>query len=69
MSGAPFVMGKASSAFDQSHKLEDTTHAWRFINPQMQQRYGTDSMVQTGDNVAAEYNVSREDQDAYGLRG
>jgi len=68
MSRAPFVMGKAESPFDRSAQLFDTTLGWRFINPAMQHLYGCDSMVQTGDNVAAESEVSREDQDAFGLR-
>jgi 3-oxoadipyl-CoA thiolase len=68
MSRAPLVMGKPEMAFDRSQKLEDTTLGWRFVNPKMQQQYGIDSMVQTGDNVAAEYNISREDQDAFGFR-
>ena len=68
MTRAPFVMGKAESAFDRRAELVDTTLGWRFINPAMQQIYGTDSMVQTGDNVAAEYGVTREHQDAFGLR-
>jgi len=68
MSRAPFVMGKAEGPFDRGAQLADTTLGWRFINPIMQQLYGTESMVQTGDNVAGDYGVSREDQDAFGLR-
>lgn len=68
MSRAPFVLGKSEQGFDRGIKLEDTTLGWRFINPAMQRMYGTDSMVQTGDNVASEFNVSREDQDWFGLR-
>jgi 3-oxoadipyl-CoA thiolase len=68
MSRAPFVLGKAEGPFDRRAELADTTLGWRFINPVMQQMYGTDSMVQTAENVAAEYGVSREDQDAFGLR-
>jgi len=68
MSRAPFVMGKAESPFDRHAELFDTTLGWRFINPTMQQHYGCDSMVQTGDNVAAENQVSREDQDAFAFR-
>ena len=68
MSRAPFVMGKAETPFARGAELFDTTLGWRFINPAMQQAYGCDSMVQTGDNVAADYHVSREDQDAFGLR-
>ena len=68
MSRAPFVMGKAQTAFDRSPQLADTTLGWRFINPELQQKYGTDTMPQTGDIVAMEYKVSREDQDLYGYR-
>jgi 3-oxoadipyl-CoA thiolase len=68
MSRAPLVMGKPDTAFDRSQKLEDTTLGWRFVNPKIQRQYGIDSMVQTGDNVAAEYKISREDQDAFGFR-
>jgi 3-oxoadipyl-CoA thiolase len=68
MSRAPFVMGKADAAFSRNMKLEDTTIGWRFINPLMKARYGVDAMPQTGDNVADDYEVSREDQDAFALR-
>jgi 3-oxoadipyl-CoA thiolase len=68
MSRAPLVMGKPDTAFDRSQKLEDTTLGWRFVNHKIQRQYGIDSMVQTGDNVAAEYKISREDQDAFGFR-
>jgi len=68
MSRAPFVFRKAESSFDRSIELFDTTLGWRFINPALEQIYGCDSMVRTGDNVAAEDHVSREDQDAFGLR-
>ena len=68
MSRAPFVIGKTENPFERGLKLEDTTMGWRFINPVMQSLYGTDSMIQTGDNVAAEFNISREDQDAFALR-
>ena len=68
MSRAPFVMGKAETAFDRRHELYDTTLGWRFINPLMESAFRTDSMVQTGDNVASDYGVSREDQDAFALR-
>src|SRR5579863_5149385 len=68
MSRAPFVMGKAESAFARTAKMEDTTIGWRFINPEIQRRYGIDSMPETAENVAAEYNVSRADQDAFALR-
>jgi 3-oxoadipyl-CoA thiolase len=68
MSRAPYVLGKAEQPFGRGQKLEDTTLGWRFINPQMKQMYGTDSMPMTGDNVAQDYYVSREDQDAFSLR-
>lgn len=68
MTRAPYVLGKADSAFGRSQKLEDTTLGWRFINPAMKERYGVDSMPITGDNVADDYGVSREDQDAFALR-
>src|ERR1700726_4466024 len=68
MSRAPFVMAKADAAFSRSLKLEDTTLGWRFINPCMKAKYGVDSMPETGEMVAEEYRVSREDQDAFALR-
>ncbi|QIB51609.1 3-oxoadipyl-CoA thiolase [Pseudomonas sp. OIL-1] len=68
MSRAPYVMGKADTAFGRGQKLEDTTIGWRFINPLMKEQYGVDSMPQTADNVAADYGISREDQDAFALR-
>ncbi|HCH0556964.1 TPA: acetyl-CoA C-acyltransferase, partial [Pseudomonas aeruginosa] len=68
MSRAPFVMGKAGSAFGRDQRLEDTTMGWRFVNPQLKALYGADTMPQTGDNVAADDGVSREDQDALALR-
>ncbi|WP_025123378.1 MULTISPECIES: 3-oxoadipyl-CoA thiolase [unclassified Serratia (in: enterobacteria)] len=68
MSRAPFVMGKAESAFSRSMQLEDTTMGWRFINPQMQALYGVDSMPQTAENVATKFAISRQDQDAFALR-
>ena len=68
MSRAPFVMGKAESAFSRDANIYDTTIGWRFINPKMQQAYGTDSMPETGENVAADFNISRADQDAFALR-
>ncbi|MNZ22180.1 Beta-ketoadipyl-CoA thiolase [compost metagenome] len=68
MSRAPYVMGKADSAFGRSQKIEDTTIGWRFINPLMKAQYGVDAMPQTADNVADEYQVSRADQDAFALR-
>ena len=68
MSRAPFVMGKADSAFSRSAKIEDTTIGWRFINPLMKARYGVDSMPETAENVATDFKVSRADQDAFALR-
>ena len=68
MSRAPFVMGKAESAFSRDAQMYDTTIGWRFINPKMQEAYGTDSMPETGENVAAEFNISRADQDAFAWR-
>jgi len=68
MSRAPFVMGKAAEPFARTAKLEDTTIGWRFINPLMKAQYGVDSMPETAENVAAEFKVSRADQDAYALR-
>jgi 3-oxoadipyl-CoA thiolase len=68
MSRAPFVMGKADSAFSRSADIYDTTIGWRFINPLMKKQYGVDSMPETGENVAEEFCVSREDQDAFALR-
>ena len=68
MSRAPFVIGKADAAFSRSLKLEDTTLGWRFVNPLLKAKYGTDSMPETGEIVAEEYRVSREDQDAFALR-
>ena len=68
MSRAPFVMPKAESAFSRSSEVYDTTIGWRFVNPKMQKAYGSDSMPQTADNVAADHNVSREDQDAFAAR-
>jgi acetyl-CoA acyltransferase len=68
MSRAPFVMGKADVAFSRTSKIEDTTIGWRFINPLMKAKYGVDSMPETGEIVAEEFHVSREDQDAFALR-
>ncbi|MFS2127592.1 3-oxoadipyl-CoA thiolase [Pseudomonas sp. Pseusp97] len=68
MSRAPYVMGKADSAFGRGQKIEDTTIGWRFINPLMKAQYGVDAMPQTADNVADDYNVNRADQDAFSLR-
>ncbi|MGB8456845.1 MAG: 3-oxoadipyl-CoA thiolase [Candidatus Acidiferrum sp.] len=68
MSRAPFVIGKADAAFSRGVKLEDTTIGWRFINPLMKAKYGVDSMPETGEIVAEEFHISREDQDAFALR-
>ncbi|AST27786.1 3-oxoadipyl-CoA thiolase [Ralstonia pseudosolanacearum] len=68
MSRAPFVMGKAASAFSRDAAMYDTTIGWRFVNPLMQAQYGVDSMPETAENVAADYRVSREDQDRFALR-
>jgi 3-oxoadipyl-CoA thiolase len=68
MSRAPFVIPKAESAFSRSTEIHDTTIGWRFINPLMRKQYGVDSMPETGENVAEEFKVSREDQDAFAVR-
>lgn len=68
MSRAPFVMGKATSAFSRQADIYDTTIGWRFVNPLMKQMYGVDSMPETGENVATDYRISRADQDAFALR-
>jgi acetyl-CoA acyltransferase len=68
MTRAPFVLAKADSAFSRSAKIEDTTIGWRFVNPLMKAQHGIDSMPETAENVAAEYKVSRADQDAFALR-
>jgi acetyl-CoA acyltransferase len=68
MSRAPFVMGKADSAFSRAAKIEDTTIGWRFVNPLMKSLHGTHSMPETAENVADEFCVSRADQDAFALR-
>ncbi len=68
MSRAPFVMAKADAAFSRSIKVEDTTIGWRFVNPQMKAKYGIDSMPETAENVAAEFKISRADQDAFARR-
>jgi 3-oxoadipyl-CoA thiolase len=69
MSRAPFVLGKADSAFSRSAKIEDTTIGWRFVNPLMKAKYGIDSMPETAENVAEEFGIGRADQDALALRG
>ncbi|MGA3538278.1 3-oxoadipyl-CoA thiolase [Micromonosporaceae bacterium DT194] len=68
MSRAPFVLPKATSAFSRSNEIHDTTLGWRFVNPVMEEQFGTDSMPQTAENVARDYDVSRADQDAFALR-
>jgi 3-oxoadipyl-CoA thiolase len=68
MSRAPFVLGKAESAFSREARIYDTTIGWRFVNPKLHERFGTHSMPQTADNVAADFSVSREDQDKFALR-
>src|SRR3984885_7915623 len=68
MSRSPFVVGKSDSAFSRAVKMEDTTMGWRFVNPLMKARYGTDTMPETGEIVAEEYKISRQDQDAFALR-
>jgi len=68
MSRAPFVMGKADAAFSRKAEIFDTTIGWRFVNPLMKSRYGIDSMPETAENVAEDFHVSREDQDAFALR-
>jgi 3-oxoadipyl-CoA thiolase len=68
MTRAPFVMGKSDAAFGRSQKVEDTTMGWRFVNPVLGGMYGTETMPQTGENVAKQYGISRADQDAFALR-
>jgi acetyl-CoA acyltransferase len=68
MSRAPFVMPKADTAFSRNAEIYDTTIGWRFVNPLMKKQYGVDSMPETGDNVAIDFKVSREDQDAFAVR-
>lgn len=68
MTRAPFVMGKADSAFSRAAKIEDTTIGWRFVNPLMKAKYGIDSMPETAENVAKDFNINRADQDAFAIR-
>lgn len=68
MTRAPFVMGKSGSAFGRDQKTEDTTMGWRFVNPALDARYGTETMPRTGENVAVDHNITRADQDAFALR-
>ena len=68
MSRAPFVMAKATAAFSRNAEIYDTTLGWRFVNRELEKQYGVDSMAETAENVAGDFNVSREDQDAFALR-
>src|SRR5206468_8662080 len=68
MSRAPFVMPKAMNAFDRNAEIYDTTIGWRFVNPKMKDAYGDDTMPSTAENVAQEFQISREDQDAFAMR-
>ncbi len=68
MSRAPLVMGKSATAFDRNVEIHDSTIGWRFINPEMDRRHGTDSMPETAENVAAQFGISRENQDAFAMR-
>src|SRR5580692_1770100 len=68
MSRAPFVQGKAAEAFSRHVEVYDTTIGWRFVNPLMKAQYGVDSMPETGENVAEEFQISRADQDSFALR-
>src|SRR6201995_1417501 len=68
MTRAPMVMGKAAEAFSRTAEIFDTTIGWRFINPLLKAQYGVDSMPETGENVAEEFQVTRKDQDAFALR-
>ena len=68
MTRAPFVMPKAETAFSRGNAVYDTTIGWRFVNPKMKAKYGVESMPETGDNVATDYDISRADQDAFAKR-
>lgn len=68
MTRSPYVLGKAQTPFDRAQKIEDTTLGWRFVNPAMRAAYGVDTMPETAENVAAEWKVTREEQDAFALR-
>ncbi len=68
MTRAPYVMGKATEAFSRSGEIFDTTLGWRFINPLMKKQYGVNSMAETAENVAQDFQVERKDQDAFALR-
>jgi acetyl-CoA acyltransferase len=67
MSRSPFVMGKAEKGFARTHKLEDTTIGWRFVNPKLDKKYGTESMIWTAENIATDFNISRQDQDKFAM--
>lgn len=67
MSRAPFVMGKAETAYSRTQKIEDTTMGWRFINPKLKELYGVETMPETAENVATQFNINREDQDKFAL--
>jgi 3-oxoadipyl-CoA thiolase len=68
MSRSPYVMGKSDTAFGRSQKIEDTTMGWRFINPQLKAMYGVETMPETAENVATQFNISRADQDQFALQ-
>lgn len=68
MTRSPFVVGKSDSAFGRNQEMEDTTMGWRFINPKLNELYGTETMPETAENLAEKFNISREDQDAFALR-
>jgi acetyl-CoA acetyltransferase len=68
MSRAPFVLNKSESAFSRDAEIFDTTIGWRFVNPRMRKIFGSDSMPETGENVAEQFNVSRQDQEAFAFR-
>jgi len=68
MSRAPYVMSKGATPFARDVQMFDTTIGWRFVNPALKHAYGTDSMPETGENVAADFGISREDQDRFALR-
>ena len=68
MSRAPFVMGKAETAFSRNAKMYDTSIGWRFVNKKLDKMYGTEGMIQTAQNIATDYNISRVDQDAFAQR-
>ncbi len=67
MSRAPFVMGKSECAYGRSQKIEDTTMGWRFINPKLKEMYGVETMPQTAENLAEQFNINRADQDQFAL--